>query len=219
MEPTTPKNVYQLIAEVSADLAKEGIAKDKNNDTQKFRFRGIDDVQNALAPVLAEYGLVILPRMRNRECAEKTSKNGGTLFYVTVAAEFDLVSSHDGSSHTVCLFGEAMDSGDKATNKAMAMAYKYMAIQTFCIPTEGNDDADAEAHEVMAKKDEEEIEKYRVLLLETNTFENLKQVWANVPAAYKPQLEKTKEKLKQLYGVLDTATTFINQETPVTQTV
>jgi hypothetical protein len=44
-----------------------------------------------------------------------------------------------------------MDSGDKATNKAMSAAYKYAAFQIFAIPTEGNPDADAETHEVASK--------------------------------------------------------------------
>ena len=51
------------------------------------------------------------------------------MFYVTVRAEFDFVSTEDGSIHTVVTYGEAMDSGDKATNKAMSIAYKYAAFQ------------------------------------------------------------------------------------------
>ena len=43
-----------------------------------------------------------------------------------------------------------MDSGDKATNKAMSAAYKYMAFQTFAIPTQGDNDADGQTHEVMS---------------------------------------------------------------------
>ena len=51
----------------------------------------------------------------------------------------------------VTTYGEAMDSGDKATNKAMSAAYKYAAMQAFCIPTEGDNDADATTHEVAAE--------------------------------------------------------------------
>ena len=40
-----------------------------------------------------------------------------------------------------------MDSGDKATNKAMSIAYKYACFQVFCIPTEEMKDPDAETHE------------------------------------------------------------------------
>jgi hypothetical protein len=115
-------------------------------------FRGIDDVYNAVAPLLAEHGLCIIPRFLTRTCDERQSKAGGALFYVTVEAEFDFVSAEDGSKHTARTFGEAMDSGDKGTNKAMSAAYKYAAFQTFAIPTEGNPDADSETHAVVTKE-------------------------------------------------------------------
>jgi hypothetical protein len=141
-------NVYKAIAAVQAQLAKEGISKGRKNVQQGYQFRGIDDLYNALAPVLSANGLVILPRMLARESVERTTAKGGVLFYVTVEAEFDFVASEDGSKHTVKTFGEAMDSADKATNKAMSAAYKYAAMQAFCIPTEGDNDADSTTHEV-----------------------------------------------------------------------
>jgi hypothetical protein len=68
---------------------------------------------------------------------------------VTVKVEFHFVSVNDPSSkHVVVVFGEAMDSGDKATNKAMSAAYKYACLQVFCIPTEGDNDADGSSHDV-----------------------------------------------------------------------
>ena len=142
-------NVYQAINAVQADLSQVGIAKNRTNTQGAgFKFRGIDDVLNALSPLLAKHGLVIIPRVISRACTERASKAGGALFYVTVEAEFDFVSAEDGSKTTARMIGEAMDSGDKATNKAMSAAYKYAAFQTFAIPTEGTPDADAETHEV-----------------------------------------------------------------------
>jgi len=141
--------VYKAINAIQAALSKEGISKNhRNTQGAGYNFRGIDDVYNALSPLLAEHGLCILPRMVSRECVERSSKSGGALFYVTVEAEFDFVCAEDGSKHTVKTFGEAMDSGDKATNKAMSAAYKYAAFQAFAIPTEGDNDADAQTHEV-----------------------------------------------------------------------
>jgi hypothetical protein len=141
--------VYQAINAIQADLAKTGISKDRvNSQGSGYKFRGIDDVYNAISPLLAKHGLCILPRMLNRECTDRMSAKGGNLFYVVVEAEFDFVSAEDGSKHTVKTFGEAMDSGDKATNKAMSAAYKYAAFQAFAIPTEGDNDADAYTHDV-----------------------------------------------------------------------
>lgn len=140
--------VYQAIAAVMEDVGREGIAKGRRNEMQKYNFRGIDDVYNALAPILARHHLIIVPRVLTRDKTEQASKNGGVLFYVVVHVEFDIICSVDGSRITAATYGEAMDSADKATNKAMSAAYKYMAMQTFCIPTEGDNDADAHHHEV-----------------------------------------------------------------------
>ena len=144
--------VYSAIAEVMAKLAKVGIGKNNKNTQQGYKFRGIDDVYNALAPFLAESKLLILPRVKSRIVTERETKSGGVLFYVVLDVEFDFVSALDGSRHTVQVVGEAMDSGDKASNKAMSAAYKYACMEAFCIPTEGDNDADASTHEVTAKK-------------------------------------------------------------------
>lgn len=142
------KKVYAAIAAVTAKLAKEGISKDRKNDQQGYKFRGIDDVYNALAPFLAEAKLCILPCVKSRECIERTTAKGNAIFYVTVCVDFAFVAAEDGSEHHVTTYGEAMDTADKATNKAMSAAYKYAAMQAFCIPTEGDNDADNTTHEV-----------------------------------------------------------------------
>ena len=145
-------SVYKAINKVQAALAKTGITKDRTNTQGSgYKFRGIDDVYNTIAPLLSEHGLCILPRVLTRHCDERLSKAGGALFYVTVEVEFDFVASEDGSKHTCKTFGEAMDSGDKATNKAMSAAYKYACFQAFSIPTESDNDPDAQSHEVKPK--------------------------------------------------------------------
>ena len=145
--------VYQAIGAVSRALSKDGIGKGRTNSQQGYKFRGIDDVLNSLSAALVDAGLVILPRCTHREVVERTTAKGGALFNVTCAVEFDLVSVEDGSKHTVCTYGEAMDSADKATNKAMSAAYKYLALLVFCIPTEATPDTDADftTHEVKPK--------------------------------------------------------------------
>lgn len=148
--------VYKAIAEVMTAFSKEGISKDRTNSQgATYKFRGIDDVLNALSGHLSKAGLVVIPRVLSRECVERTTKNGGAIFYTNVDVEFDLVSAEDGSKHTARVQGEAMDTSDKSTNKAMSAAYKYMAFQTFCIPTEGDNDADASTHQVEPRQDKQ----------------------------------------------------------------
>lgn len=142
--------VYKAVNAVQAALAKSGISKDRkaSGGGASYAFRGIDDVYSHLAPLLAEHGLCVFPRCMSREVTERATRNGGALFVAVVHAEFDFVAMADGSKHTAATFGEAMDSSDKATNKAMSAAFKYAAFMTFCIPTEGDNDADATGHEV-----------------------------------------------------------------------
>lgn len=147
--------VYEAIRLVQGELAKIGISKDGVNESQKYKFRGIDQVYGALSPLLAKHGLCVLPRIISREMNERITikewngqKKESVLFYVTVEAEFDFVAVADGSRHTVRTYGEAMDSGDKATNKAMSAAYKYAAFMAFAIPTEGDNDADGHTYDV-----------------------------------------------------------------------
>jgi hypothetical protein len=146
-----PAKVYEAIAAVTEGIAKDGIAKGRSNQQQGYKFRGIDDVYNALSPFLAKHRLCILPRVLSREVVERQTAKGNAIFYTTVEVEFDFVSAEDGSLHTVKTFGEAMDTADKSTNKAMSAAYKYAAMQAFCIPTEGDNDADATTHDVSSQ--------------------------------------------------------------------
>jgi hypothetical protein len=144
MSTPVPK-VLSAIHAVLAALSKDGIAKDQRNAQQGFNFRGIDTVLNVLSGLLDAHKLLIIPTVLERIQTERETAKGGVLFSVTCKIEYKFYSVEDGSSVTAILFGEAMDSGDKATNKAMSAAYKYMAIQSFAIPTEGIEQSDADA--------------------------------------------------------------------------
>ena len=147
--------VYKAIGAVSAAMSRDGIGKNRTNTQGAgYKFRGIDDVLNALSSALVDAGLVILPRCTERVIVERVTKAGGAMFNVTCRVEFDLVSTEDGTKHTVCTYGEAMDSADKATNKAMSAAYKYLALLVFCIPTEASADSDADftSHDLAVSK-------------------------------------------------------------------
>lgn len=145
-------HVFTAINNIVSALAKTGIAKSLDNTKSQFKARGIDDVYAALAPLLAEEKLIITPYVVNRAYERYDSKSGGTLFSITLEVEFNFISCVDGTTHTVKIFSEAMDSGDKGTNKAMSAAYKYMALLTFCIPVVGEDDPDADSHEIKSSE-------------------------------------------------------------------
>jgi hypothetical protein len=204
-------HVYSAICRVIFDLSHEGIAKNNRNQAQGYNFRGIDDVYNVLSPLLARHELCVLPRVISREVTEKTNAKGTTLFYTVVHVEFDFVSAVDGSKHTVATVGEAMDSGDKSSNKAMSAAYKYAAFQAFAIPTEGDNDADATTHEVAARTaparpaappamPDSEVADCIVALNDSDDLESLKGIfgaaWKRATPEQRTQLQKKYDERK-----------------------
>lgn len=211
-KPETRWNVYQLVAAVQAELAKKGISKEQTNTFDKYKFRGIDDVYNALAPILSKHGLVIFPEVTNRTVVERKSQKGGDLFHVTLDVAYHFVSIHDGSEMIVPVPGEAMDRGDKAINKAMSAAYKLACFQTFCIPIEGQD-AENETHQVEHRSTvtDEQAEELKALIKETNsdTLAFLKAM-GNAPSVdelpadrYQPALIQLNKKLAKQRGNRD----------------
>jgi hypothetical protein len=179
----TALKVYEAICAVTSDMSREGISKDRKNAQQGYSFRGIDDVYNALSPLLAKHKLVVIPRMIARTQVERTTTKGGAIFYTVVEAEFDFVSADDGSKHTARTFGEAMDSADKSTNKAMSAAYKYAAFQTFAIPTEGDNDADGTTHQVAPTVSEADIQKHISAIKAASTGDALRAAFHASKAA------------------------------------
>ena len=137
--------VYRAITAISAELSGAGIAKRHRNERDDYRYRSIDDVLNRLSPLLAKHKLCVLPRVLERTSADRIGDGDLLLVGVTLRIAFDLISSADGSSHTVEAFGAALDHSDKATAKAMSSAYKHAMLQVFCVPV-AQVDADASSY-------------------------------------------------------------------------
>ena len=127
------------------------IGKTQRNKTQGFMYRGIDDVMNALQPLLAKNKVFIVPEILEQTREERTTSKGGNLIYSICKIKYKFYAE-DGSSVEAITIGEGMDSGDKATNKAMAIAMKYALFQVFCIPTDEMKDPDSETPEQSTKK-------------------------------------------------------------------
>lgn len=143
-------NIYQSITAIMEEVP--AIGKDKINKQQGFKFRGIDDVMNTLQPLLSRHKVFIVPEILEQTREERQTKTGGNLIYSICKIKYKFYAE-DGSSIEAITIGEGMDSGDKATNKAMAIAMKYALFQVFCIPTEEMKDPDAETPEESIKKE------------------------------------------------------------------
>lgn len=144
--------IYKAVAGVIADIGTVG--KDKVNKQQGFKYRSVDDVYSVLNPALAKNKIFIIPEILEQKREMRTNKNGTQITWVTLRIKYTLFAD-DGSFIETVLLGEAMDTGDKAINKAMAIAYKYLCFQVFCIPVEDMDDPDAERPELQGESHKE----------------------------------------------------------------
>ena len=139
MAENTPL-IYKKIIEVMADI--NAIGKDRRNQQQGFQFRGIDDVMNELHSSLAKCGVFVLPKVLEETRTTGKTSRGGDMFYTRLKINFGFYAE-DGSHVDAVVIGEAMDTGDKASNKALSIGLKYAMLQVFCIPTEDEKDPDA----------------------------------------------------------------------------
>lgn len=144
--------IHEKIIAIMAE--SDAIAKGRRNQQQGFNFRGIDDVYNSLHPLLAKHGVFSTTEVIEERTEERTTKSGSALIYRMLKVKFHFYAA-DGSTVESVIIGEGMDSGDKASNKAMAVAHKYALLQLLAIPTEDAKDPDMESHEVAPRREPE----------------------------------------------------------------
>lgn len=123
------KSLCAITAEISS------IGKTKKNAQQGYSFRGIDDLMNTLHPLFAKYGVLMVPEVLESTREERVTARGSALISAILKVKYHLIGI-DGSEVTATVIGEGMDTADKASNKALAVAFKYAAFQIFCIATD-----------------------------------------------------------------------------------
>ena len=143
------KMIYQKIADVMRDLSAVG--KERTNSQQGWKFRGIDDVYNALHPLMAKHGVFTNVRIIKAIHREKMISAKGTEGYHQILEIEYTFYCEDSSAVSTLVWGEASDWSDKVSNKCLSIAHKYALIQVFCIPTVDLDDPDVDVNVAMAK--------------------------------------------------------------------
>lgn len=138
--------IYSAINAVMSEVG--GITKSRQNQAQGYKFRGIDDVYLAVQPLFVKHKVFMVPRVIDSKSETKETTQGKALLYRILTIEYDFISAEDGSKVTAVVVGESMDSGDKASNKAMSVAHKYAILQVFAVPTEEPKDPENDSYEI-----------------------------------------------------------------------
>lgn len=150
-ESTAPAPSPMIFSAMSKVMAEIGaVEKSRRNEHFKYSFRGIDEMLCAAQPAMVKAGVFFVSEILD-EHREDVKTNSGTAHGVRLRIRFRFYAA-DGSFVEAVTIGEAIDSSDKATNKAMSAALKYALIMTFCVPTEGDNDTENSTQTVESRK-------------------------------------------------------------------
>lgn len=138
--------------------AVSAVPKDKSGTGINYKFRGVDDLMNALNPLFGKFGVVLSATILNSEVLYfenvKLDREGNEIktkwTSVFLKMKYSLFAD-DGSSVSFETIGEGRDNSDKAHNKAMSAALKYFLMHAFLVPTKDIDDSDSENAEIETK--------------------------------------------------------------------
>lgn len=145
------KTIHEAMVSIMA--AVDPISKNKTNQGQGYRFRGVDDVYQALQVIMANHGVFTTSEVKGEpDYTEFPLGKNGTLTFRTRAV-FRFTFWHtSGTSVSTEVIGEGMDSGDKASNKSMSVAHKYALLQAYLIPTDEPKDPENEDHAISSQQ-------------------------------------------------------------------
>lgn len=135
-------NIFEKIAEIMKSVKfvqKDGKVQFKDT---KYKYISEAKLTSILRAEFLEKGIVVFP-------VRQTSNRNGYITHVDV--EYKMVNIDDPNDYiTIASCGDGADSQDKGASKAMTMAYKYMLLRTFAIPT--GDDPDEIGSDELTEK-------------------------------------------------------------------
>lgn len=138
IDPEIPMTVFAAMGEVMRAVSP--IAKSEKNLESHYAARGIDDVMDELHGHMAKVGLLVVPEVKS---ARYEMRGKQQECFLRVRWSF---IGPRGDRVRATVAGSALDSSDKATNKALQATLKYLLLDTFLIPV-GEPDADTTSPE------------------------------------------------------------------------
>ena len=136
--------IYEALAGAMADVG--AVRKEQVNQHQRFNFRGVDAVVNAVSPAFRKHGIIVAPTLIEKELRESRTSKGATMANVYVTVRYTFYGPA-GDHIEATVAAESFDSGDKATAKAMSVAFRTALLQTLALPTDEIDDPDHHTYE------------------------------------------------------------------------
>lgn len=128
------QEAMRRVMETTGAVGKHG---EVNTRSARYSFRGIDDVMAAVQPALIEHGVIVTPEVIEHDSSIIEREGRAAMFRVLMRVRFTFTGPA-GDSISCVTAGEALDTSDKASNKAMSAAAKYALTLSLSIPVEGD---------------------------------------------------------------------------------
>jgi hypothetical protein len=198
MTETTALPIAQAMSAIMKEVG--AIAKKDKNQAQGFNFRGIDSVVNAVSPALQKYGVIVVPSVEDYEYATvEIGRNRTAMGHVKVKVTYTFIGAN-GDSIKATVVGEAMDAGDKATAKAMSVAFRTALLQALSLPTDETD-PDSSSYERSSAKDVLAPNALLTMITQATTIDSLAEIGQYITTnkdSYNPELlEQFRVKFKE----------------------
>lgn len=133
---TDAPSIYAVMSAAMEEV--QAVRKEGFNDQQRYNFRGIDQVVNAVGPIFRKHKIIPVPHHCTAKYRDVLTSKGNPSREVTVEATYRFYGPA-GDFIEAIVPGESMDVGDKGTPKAMSVAYRIVLLQMLCIPTDEPD--------------------------------------------------------------------------------
>ena len=143
-EDSSNLNLAQKLAKAMDDMG--ALAKDGSNNSQGWAFISESAIKAAIRRVAGKYGFAIIPTKINKiDKYERKTSRGGTLYFYDVIQDFIVTDGKE--QYEMQMIGTGSDSGDKAVNKAVTVAFKNLEKQLFNVSDQNDPDPDSETNE------------------------------------------------------------------------
>lgn len=150
---TDVPNIYAAFSAAMEEV--QAVRKEGFNDDQRYNFRGVDQVVNAVGPIFRKHKIIPVPHHTVASYRDVQTSRGKPSREVTLTATYRFYGPA-GDFIEAVVPGESMDSGDKGTAKAMSVAYRIVLLQSLCIPTDEKD-PDQDTYERAPMPPQEEV--------------------------------------------------------------
>lgn len=202
-------NIYQKMSAITNELGV--VAKNLNVDMGKGKsYKAVQekDVLDAVKPIEEKYGIYSYPKERKiiesgileKETSYGTSKN----MYLRIETTYEFVNIDKPEEViTMTSYADGIDSGDKATGKAMTYSDKYSLLKAYKIAT--GDDPDKEASPEKGYTKEEKQTSENNIYIKIKKLMAEKKVLANEISEHfeKNSADMTQEELEQVVKWLE----------------